>query len=650
MNSKSTMAGLTQQEVEILKEKVHSAAREGMAISIFALLWNMDKPVVKEILDHQTECDGQKTTPLVIAAKIGETKVVQVLLTNFDVDIEQRSTVRFDGYVIHEATALWCASGAGHLDIVELLIKHGANVNNATATNSTPLRAACFDGRLDIVKYLVEHGADLTIPNKYDNTCLMISCYKGHTKVVRHLLEKGADPDLKAHCGATSIHFAAECGHLDVVKELIHFGASMLKNDLGMTPLMVAAECGKEEIVHYFLKQPECSRQMRIEALELLGSSFANDKETYDLHKTYEYLKEAMTLRMIDNRNQNLTVSKFETIPKDFYPPVPAYGNHIECKTMKDLEAIKGNRDALHMEALTIRERILGPNNPEIPHPVIFRGAVFADHGRFDRCISLWMHAMVLRQTNNRSINKDLLRFSQVFSQMVTLKAELSYVDVELVLQHGLQELELFLKSSAAESACEFKSTALEMYQSNILSMIYLITIASKVVNSDTESKNLHRIVYSFLKLKPCLKNGYSPLHIILDPGICVDDFHVNNIVIFPDKTLLSMFLTCGADIDALDSSRNSPLHIITNAKLTDIQENLRQEIIQELLIRGAHSDIANTKNQTPFMIATGQTIHTLSHHRNITLKCLASQCIRKNKVPYKSLIPRCLETFVDVH
>lgn len=644
------MAALTKQETEQLKEKVHSAAREGMAISIFALLWNMDKPIVKEILDHQSEFDGQKTTPLVIAAKLGETKVVQVLLSNFDVDIEQRSTVRFDGYVIHEATALWCASGAGHLDIVELLIKNGANVNNATATNSTPLRAACFDGRLDIVKYLIEHGADLTIPNKYDNTCLMISCYKGHTKVVRHLLEKGANPDLKAHCGATSIHFAAECGHLDVVKELIHFGASMLENDLGMTPLMVAAECGKEDIVHYFLKQPECLRLSRIEALELLGSSFANDKETYDLHKTYEYLREAMALRMVDNRNRSAFSGKYEQVPKPNLPPVSAYSNHVECKTMQELEAIRANRDALHMEALTIRERILGSNNPEIPHPVIFRGAVFADNGRFDRCIALWMHAMILRQRNSRSINKDLLRFSQVFSQMVTLKADLEYSDVERVLQHGLKEIEQFLKASKTESVCESKSSASELYQSNILSMIYLITIASRVVQDEQSSKDLHRLVYLFLKLKPSLKNGYSPLHIVLDPGICVDDFHVNAIVVFPSHTLLSMFLNCGADIDALDSSRNSPLHIICNARLNESQENLRQEMIKDLLVRGAHCDIANSKSQTPFSLSTGQTLNTLTSHSNITLRCLASRCIRQYRIPYKNSIPQCLEAFVDLH
>ena len=48
---------------------------------------------------------------------------------------------------------------AGHLDIVKLLVKSGANVNSTTKTNSTPLRAACFDGHYEIVKYLVEHNA-----------------------------------------------------------------------------------------------------------------------------------------------------------------------------------------------------------------------------------------------------------------------------------------------------------------------------------------------------------------------------------------------------------------------------------------------------------------------------------------------------------
>lgn len=68
-------------------------------------------------------------------------------------------SVIFDGETIEGAPPLWCAAAAGHIDIVKLLVSHGAKVNSTTRTNSTPLRAACFDGHLEIVKYLVAHGA-----------------------------------------------------------------------------------------------------------------------------------------------------------------------------------------------------------------------------------------------------------------------------------------------------------------------------------------------------------------------------------------------------------------------------------------------------------------------------------------------------------
>lgn len=68
-------------------------------------------------------------------------------------------TVTFDGETIEGAPPLWCAAAAGHMPLVRLLVRAGANVNSTTRTHSTPLRAACFDGHYDIVKFLVENGA-----------------------------------------------------------------------------------------------------------------------------------------------------------------------------------------------------------------------------------------------------------------------------------------------------------------------------------------------------------------------------------------------------------------------------------------------------------------------------------------------------------
>lgn len=121
---------------------------------------------------------------------------------------------------------------------------------------------------------------------------------------------------------------------------------------------------------------------------------------------------------------------------------MPAYENWIECRTLDDLINIRANANALHMEALTIRERILGRHSSELPHAIIYRGAIFADNARFDRCIDLWLHAIKLKQLSQVTIVKDLLRFAQVFSQMLHVGIEVTYQNVVSVLSLAILELE----------------------------------------------------------------------------------------------------------------------------------------------------------------------------------------------------------------
>lgn len=182
---------------------------------------------------------------------------------------------------------------------MKTLVRAGADVNHQTRTNSTPLRAACFDGHLDIVKYLTYHSANIHIANKYNNTCLMIAAYKGHLDVVAFLLERGANPNERAHCGATALHFAAECGHAAVVKELLAYDAKFAANEVGITPIKAAAERMRAEVVEYLVERPEVQREEQVEALELLGASFANDKENYCPELAIKYLHRAMKLRWV---------------------------------------------------------------------------------------------------------------------------------------------------------------------------------------------------------------------------------------------------------------------------------------------------------------------------------------------------------------
>jgi Fem-1 family protein b len=63
------------------------------------------------------EEDGQRCSPLIVAARHGHDKVVKMLLSKFKPDMEQEGTVKFDGYVIEGASALWCAAGKSYSEI-----------------------------------------------------------------------------------------------------------------------------------------------------------------------------------------------------------------------------------------------------------------------------------------------------------------------------------------------------------------------------------------------------------------------------------------------------------------------------------------------------------------------------------------------------
>ncbi|KAG8039160.1 hypothetical protein G9C98_003467 [Cotesia typhae] len=599
-------------DVMPLINRIYYMAREGMSMALYAFLSDLGKQLVDSIINQKVlDEDGQKSTPLIIAARYGHNRVVKMFIEKFKMDIEEEGTVKFDGYVIEGASALWCAAGAGHLNIVKLLVKAGADVNHPTHTNSTPLRAACFDGRLDIVNYLIDHNADIHIANKYNNTCLMIAAHKGHLDVVTFLLEHGADPNVKALCGATALHFAAEWGHVSVVTELLKFGAKATKNENGMTPLIAAAERTRAHIVECFIEEMDVSREDKIEAFELLGASFANDKDNYCLSKS---------------------------------------------ETLQRLESIKNDANAIHMESLAIRERILGTHNPEVPQPIIYRGAVLADNARFDRCIDLWLHALHLRQQNNTSVVKDLLRFAQVFSQIIHVGVDLQFPQVMNVLESSVIELsrnQLKISNPDAEDIDQY----LDETESNITSALYILTILVKLMALNKKSydeediKKAHYLVYKLCALKMTLRDGQTLLHLAINAKTPVDDFHTNDVCKFPCCATAKLLIQCGADVNAMDNERNTPLHVIVAYEKPISDFLTLHGIIVELVNAGAHVDTVNSEGKTPYDAATtGVAEIVLRTQTKLSLKCMAAKAVKTYGLSYTGYVPRSLESFIELH
>ncbi|XP_046629470.1 protein fem-1 homolog B isoform X1 [Neodiprion virginianus] len=631
-----------------LMNRVYYAARDGMAISLYDILSERGDHLDQLLNQTVIEDDGQHCTPLIVAARYGHSRVVKMLVDKFKPDLEQEGTVKFDGYVIQGASALWCAAGAGHLNVVKTLVKAGANVNHPTRTISTPLRAACFDGRLDIVQYLTEHHADIHIANKYNNTCLMIAAYKGHLEVVSYLLDIGANPNDKALCGATALHFAAECGHFRIVSELLRYDAKMTKNVSGMTPLIAAAERTRTEVVEFLVERNEVSKAEKIEAYELLGASYANDKDNYCVSKAFKYLYEAMKLRYSDPEN---------IMHKPVCAPISAYENWSESVTLEQLLNIENNHNAIHMESLAIRERILGTHNPEVPHPIIFRGAVFADNARFDRCIDLWLHALKLRQLNNISVVRDLLRFAQVFSQMIHVGIDLQFTQVINVLEASVIELKRNKDQIGnLDSKDDFEQIIEEM-ESNITTTLYILTILMKLIklnekgSEEEKVSRAHRLVHNLCALGVSLRDGQTLLHLAVNADTPVDEFHTNDVCKFPCAATAKFLIQCGADVNAMDINRNTPLHVIVSYQKPISDFLTLHSIIIDLTEAGAHMDTVNIEGKTPYDAATtGVAEIILRKQTKLSLKCMAAKAVKTYNLSYCGSVPRSLESFIELH
>ncbi|RDD35204.1 Ankyrin repeat domain protein [Wolbachia endosymbiont of Cylisticus convexus] len=69
----------------------------------------------------------------------------------------------------------------GDLEVAEVLLKHGADVNVKSEQGYTPLHAAAWEGDLEVVKLLLKHEADVNARNLGlgENTPLHFAAWKG---------------------------------------------------------------------------------------------------------------------------------------------------------------------------------------------------------------------------------------------------------------------------------------------------------------------------------------------------------------------------------------------------------------------------------------------------------------------------------------
>ena len=118
------------------------------------------------------------------------------------------------------------------LQVVELLLSRGANKEHRNVSDYTPLSLAASGGYVNIIKLLLSHGAEINsrTGSKLGISPLMLAAMNGHTQAVKLLLDMGSDINAQVRVTVTPTRdLAPHCmnGHTQAVKLLLDMGSNI---------------------------------------------------------------------------------------------------------------------------------------------------------------------------------------------------------------------------------------------------------------------------------------------------------------------------------------------------------------------------------------------------------------------------------------
>jgi len=173
----------------------------------------------------------------------------------------------YEGYYLGAGAPISNAAAVGRIDIVQLLLDHGADPNlpeEQIAPKGKALYSAVFHGHYEIAKLLLERGAYPNPPVESSGDALWVSReFRPNTLIEELLLSYGAkhsgedQPEEENWLRISKLHEAARKGDVREAKRLIKAGADLAARDehIRSTPLAWAAKFNQLRMVKFLLRQ-----------------------------------------------------------------------------------------------------------------------------------------------------------------------------------------------------------------------------------------------------------------------------------------------------------------------------------------------------------------------------------------------------------
>jgi ankyrin repeat protein len=146
---------------------------------------------------------GQPETPIVASIVYDDGVISYAMIPRCH---PNSSNFFFPSVVYGKESCIVDAVRAGDVLRVQRILSDNVSANIVSDEGATPLMYAALQGRLDLVQLLVGYGADVNAQDRQSKwTALMQAVFHGKVDVAKYLLSVGADVTLQAENSCTAV-------------------------------------------------------------------------------------------------------------------------------------------------------------------------------------------------------------------------------------------------------------------------------------------------------------------------------------------------------------------------------------------------------------------------------------------------------------
>jgi ankyrin repeat protein len=152
---------------------------------------------------------GQLDSELLKEIKKGNIEGVRHLLST-----DNKKTNEYSGTL----TPLHQAAYYSQLEIAEILIQHGADVNaKGGRHNFSPIFISVSKDDINFLKLLIKNGADINLKDDLNKTPLICAAQDDNLESVKVLLGAGAEDNVKDSSGKSALDYAIRNQNVDMI-------------------------------------------------------------------------------------------------------------------------------------------------------------------------------------------------------------------------------------------------------------------------------------------------------------------------------------------------------------------------------------------------------------------------------------------------